>query len=174
VRPVEPGADLGGDMRAKPRAARLCQPVLLGEGPRTRLLPGDLYLAKPWRGDGVAHRLIEAVYAFADGFGTASVYWLTQEYNAPAPLPLRHPRPSDILRRLPALSLPEDSGRYGRRRRLPWANPLRYAQADRRVRLLARGPLVHAEVRASMAESWSQPDQDQQRSDQQADTEWLR
>jgi hypothetical protein len=32
----------------------------------------------------VAHRLIEAVYAFADGFGSASVYWLTQEYNAPA------------------------------------------------------------------------------------------
>ena len=27
----------------------------------------DLYVAKPWRGGDVAHRLIEAVYAFADG-----------------------------------------------------------------------------------------------------------
>lgn len=44
----------------------------------------DLYVAKPWRGGGIARRLIEAVYAFADGFGPASVYWLTQEYNAPA------------------------------------------------------------------------------------------
>jgi GNAT superfamily N-acetyltransferase len=44
----------------------------------------DLYVAKPWRGGGVARRLIEAVYAFADGLGPASVYWLTQEYNAPA------------------------------------------------------------------------------------------
>jgi GNAT superfamily N-acetyltransferase len=44
----------------------------------------DLYVAKQWRGGDVAHRLIAAVYAFADGFGPASVYWLTQEYNAPA------------------------------------------------------------------------------------------
>jgi len=44
----------------------------------------DLYVAKPWRGGGVARRLIEAVYAFADGCGPASVYWLTQEYNGPA------------------------------------------------------------------------------------------
>ena len=44
----------------------------------------DLYVAKPWRGGGIARRLIEAVYAFADGFGPAGVYWLTQEYNAPA------------------------------------------------------------------------------------------
>jgi GNAT superfamily N-acetyltransferase len=44
----------------------------------------DLYVAKPWRGGDIARRLIEAVYAFADGFGPASVYWLTQEYNAPA------------------------------------------------------------------------------------------
>ena len=33
---------------------------------------------------GVARRLIEAVYAFADGRGASGVYWLTQEYNAPA------------------------------------------------------------------------------------------
>jgi GNAT superfamily N-acetyltransferase len=44
----------------------------------------DLYVAKQLRGGDVAHRLIDAVYGFADGFGTASVYWLTQEYNAPA------------------------------------------------------------------------------------------
>ena len=44
----------------------------------------DLYVAKPWRGGDVARRLIGAVYAFADGFGLAGVYRLTQEYNAPA------------------------------------------------------------------------------------------
>jgi GNAT superfamily N-acetyltransferase len=44
----------------------------------------DLYVAKPWRGQAIARRLIEAVYAFADEFGAASVYWITQEYNAPA------------------------------------------------------------------------------------------
>jgi GNAT superfamily N-acetyltransferase len=44
----------------------------------------DLYVAKQWRGADVARRLIEAVYALADEFGPASVYWLTQEYNAPA------------------------------------------------------------------------------------------
>ena len=30
---------------------------------------------------GLARRLVEAVFAFADGFGPASVYWLTQEYH---------------------------------------------------------------------------------------------
>lgn len=44
----------------------------------------DLYVARPWRGGDVARRLVEAVYAFADGFGYASVYWLTQEYNGTA------------------------------------------------------------------------------------------
>jgi GNAT superfamily N-acetyltransferase len=44
----------------------------------------DLYVAKPWRGQDTARRLIEAVYAFADESGAGSVYWLTQEYNAPA------------------------------------------------------------------------------------------
>ena len=44
----------------------------------------DLYVAKPWRGQDIARRLIEAVYAFADGSRAAGVYWLTQEYNAPA------------------------------------------------------------------------------------------
>ena len=36
------------------------------------LLPGRLYVAKPWRGADVARRLIEAVYAFADGVRPAS------------------------------------------------------------------------------------------------------
>ena len=44
----------------------------------------DLYVAKPWRGRNIARRLIEAVYMFADQSGAAGVYWLTQEYNAPA------------------------------------------------------------------------------------------
>ena len=44
----------------------------------------DLYVAKEWRGGDVAQRLIEAVYAFADELGAASVCWLTQEYNGPA------------------------------------------------------------------------------------------
>ena len=44
----------------------------------------DLYVAKPWRGQDAARRLIEAVYAFADESEAGSVYWLTQEYNAPA------------------------------------------------------------------------------------------
>ena len=44
----------------------------------------DLYVAKPWRGQDIARRLIEAAYAFADESGAGSVYWMTQEYNAPA------------------------------------------------------------------------------------------
>jgi len=44
----------------------------------------DLYVAKQWRGRDIARRLIEAVYAYADESGAGSVYWLTQEYNAPA------------------------------------------------------------------------------------------
>jgi GNAT superfamily N-acetyltransferase len=44
----------------------------------------DLSVAKQWRGQDIGRRLIEAVYAFADESGAGSVYWLTQEYNAPA------------------------------------------------------------------------------------------
>jgi GNAT superfamily N-acetyltransferase len=44
----------------------------------------DLYVAKQWRGRDIARRLIEAVYGYADESGAGSVYWLTQEYNAPA------------------------------------------------------------------------------------------
>ena len=35
-------------------------------------------------GRDIARRLIEAAYTFADQSEAASVYWLTQEYNAPA------------------------------------------------------------------------------------------
>ena len=60
----------------------------------------DLYVAKPWRGQDIAHKLIEAVYKFADGFGPASVYWLTQEYNAGIP----YTTPSPIGHRLSCTS----------------------------------------------------------------------
>jgi GNAT superfamily N-acetyltransferase len=44
----------------------------------------DLYVDRQSRGRNIARRLIEAVYAFADESKAASVYWHTQEYNAPA------------------------------------------------------------------------------------------
>ncbi len=44
----------------------------------------DLFVDRAGRGSGVGRRLIEAVYAFADEHGAAAVYWITQEYNAPA------------------------------------------------------------------------------------------
>lgn len=44
----------------------------------------DLYVASEARGTGAGRALIEAVYAAADANGTPSVYWLTQEFNAPA------------------------------------------------------------------------------------------
>jgi hypothetical protein len=47
------------------------------------LLPGRSLCRQAVGRRDVARRLIEAVYAFADGFGPASVYWPIQEYNAP-------------------------------------------------------------------------------------------
>ncbi|NBR89744.1 MAG: GNAT family N-acetyltransferase [Rhodobacteraceae bacterium] len=44
----------------------------------------DLYADPAVRGTGVGRALIEAVYAKADEAGAASVYWLTQEFNATA------------------------------------------------------------------------------------------
>jgi GNAT superfamily N-acetyltransferase len=44
----------------------------------------DLYADPAVRGTGVDRALIEAVYAKADEAGAASVYWLTQEFNATA------------------------------------------------------------------------------------------
>ena len=41
----------------------------------------DLYVSADVRGLGLGRRLIEHVYDAADAFGTASVYWLTQEHN---------------------------------------------------------------------------------------------
>lgn len=44
----------------------------------------DLYADPHSRGTGVGRALIEAVYAKADAAGAASVYWMTQDSNAPA------------------------------------------------------------------------------------------
>ncbi len=44
----------------------------------------DLFVAAPQRGAGTGRALIEAVYRAADAAGAPGVYWLTQEFNAPA------------------------------------------------------------------------------------------
>lgn len=44
----------------------------------------DLFVAPEIRGGGVGRALIEAVYAAADAAGCPRVYWLTQDFNAPA------------------------------------------------------------------------------------------
>ena len=41
----------------------------------------DLFTVPEARGQGIARRLIEAVYADADARGCPRVYWLTQEFN---------------------------------------------------------------------------------------------
>ncbi len=46
----------------------------------------DLYADPDVRGKGIGRALIEAVYAAADRAGAPSVYWLTQDFNAPARL----------------------------------------------------------------------------------------
>jgi GNAT superfamily N-acetyltransferase len=42
----------------------------------------DLYVDEDLRGSGAGRALIEAVYAEADRRGLASVYWMTQAFNA--------------------------------------------------------------------------------------------
>ncbi len=44
----------------------------------------DLYVEPDARDLGVGRALIEAVYRAADEAGASSVYWLTEEFNAPA------------------------------------------------------------------------------------------
>lgn len=44
----------------------------------------DLYVDRGVRGAGVGRALIAAVYALADEHEASGIYWLTQEYNAPA------------------------------------------------------------------------------------------
>lgn len=44
----------------------------------------DLYAEPAVRGQGVGRALIEAVYAASDSHGAASVYWMTQDFNAVA------------------------------------------------------------------------------------------
>jgi GNAT superfamily N-acetyltransferase len=63
-------------------AHTVLHPTTWASGPACYL--EDLFVARPWRGRNVARRLIEAVYEFADEVGAASVYWITQEYNAAA------------------------------------------------------------------------------------------
>jgi GNAT superfamily N-acetyltransferase len=52
------------------------------ETPRCYL--NDLFTAEAMRGQGVARKLIEAVYQAADERGAPQVYWLTQEDNRTA------------------------------------------------------------------------------------------
>ena len=42
----------------------------------------DLFVSPEARGSGAGRALIEAVYARADSAGAATVYWMTQEFNA--------------------------------------------------------------------------------------------
>jgi len=63
-------------------AHAVLHPTTWASGPACYL--EDLFVGKSWRGQNVARRLIEAVYDFADKSGAASVYWITQEYNAAA------------------------------------------------------------------------------------------
>ena len=44
----------------------------------------DLFTTPASRGQGVARKLIEAVYARADAAGAPGVYWLTQDFNTEA------------------------------------------------------------------------------------------
>ena len=44
----------------------------------------DLFVDAPYRKHGVAQKLIAQVYASADSHGAKGVYWLTQDFNAPA------------------------------------------------------------------------------------------
>ena len=44
----------------------------------------DLFVAPPYRKHGVARQLIAQIYASADNKGAKGVYWLTQDFNAPA------------------------------------------------------------------------------------------
>ena len=44
----------------------------------------DLFADPTARGQGIGRALIQAVYDAADANGTPTVYWLTQDFNAPA------------------------------------------------------------------------------------------
>ena len=48
---------------------------------RPRCYLNDLYTVTSRRGEGVGHRLIEAVEAEAKGRGASQLYWLTQLFN---------------------------------------------------------------------------------------------
>lgn len=50
---------------------------------KQRIYLNDLFTAKEARGKGVGRALIEAVYQAADDADAETVYWLTQDFNAP-------------------------------------------------------------------------------------------
>lgn len=50
---------------------------------KQRIYLVDLFTHKDARGKGVGRALIEAVYEAADAADAESVYWLTQDFNAP-------------------------------------------------------------------------------------------
>ncbi len=54
--------------------------------PAKRCYLNDLYTVPQSRGQGVARKLIEAVYMKSDERGSGQVWWLTQEFNATARL----------------------------------------------------------------------------------------
>jgi GNAT superfamily N-acetyltransferase len=60
----------------------ILHPTTWSTGPTCYL--EDLFVVRGARGSGVARQLIEAGYALADSAGAEVVYWITQEYNAPA------------------------------------------------------------------------------------------
>ena len=75
--------DLGGARTGRRTGAQLAGLAHLVLHPTWATHPTcyleDLYVAKLWRDGGVARRLIEAVYAFGDGFGAARVYPVADE-----------------------------------------------------------------------------------------------
>jgi GNAT superfamily N-acetyltransferase len=60
----------------------LFHPSTWSDGPYCYL--EDLFVDPAVRGGGHGRALIEAVYAAADAKGASRVYWMTQDFNAPA------------------------------------------------------------------------------------------
>jgi GNAT superfamily N-acetyltransferase len=113
----------------------------------------DLCVAKPWRGGDVAHRLIAAVYAFADGFGPASVIGLPRS-TTPRHAPCTTPSP---VGHRSSYTSAEFAGRFRAVRPTPAAARGRSAAQrrgrDRGVRRLPELHLIHAAARVSTRQS---------------------
>ena len=114
----------------------------------------DLYVAKPCRGGGVARRLIEAVYAFADGFGPPAS---TGSPRSTTPQHAPYTTPSPVGHRLSYTGagfdrkLPRGTADAGGCPRLIRCGTPRQEIAG--FADFPQGPLVHAEARVSTAES---------------------